>query len=106
MQTPFAATCREWRYAEMINTSADYFQQKVGYCSDSNGYWRFRRLEDVLRERRDECLQVLTHGEWWQEDVMSPKQRFERCVQDWAGKAQAWYDDVLRDAGRENVDWD
>jgi hypothetical protein len=45
----------------------DYFRQEVGYCSDSNGYWRVRRLEDVLREAKDERLQVLTHAEWWPE---------------------------------------
>jgi hypothetical protein len=106
MTTPFADTCRDWQYAGMINASADYFRQEVGYCSDSNGYWRVRRLEDVLREAKDERLQVLTHAEWWQEQVLSPRERFDRCIEGRAQKAKDWYEGVLRAAGRENPDWD
>ena len=32
----------------MINTYAKYFKENVEYCSDSNGYWRYKRLEDFL----------------------------------------------------------
>jgi hypothetical protein len=41
----------------------------------------------------------------WQDEVMSPKQRVERCIEGRAMKTRRWYDDVLRRAGRENVDW-
>ena len=46
ISTPFTESCRGERYAGLINANAEYFKNEVGYCSDSNGYWRFRRLEE------------------------------------------------------------
>ena len=92
-------------YAGLVNTYSAYFKSAVGYCSDSNGYWRHRRLEDVLREKRDARLQVLTHPEYWQETVMSPRERVERCISGRAEKTRQWYRDILRRSGREDVDW-
>lgn len=104
---PTASTMgfREWQYAGLINTCAEFFHMQVGYCSDSNGYWRVRRLADVLRDARDERLQVLTHPEWWQPAAMSPRQRVHRCIDGRADNAKRWYDQMLKDAQRENVDW-
>ncbi|MBT5716894.1 MAG: hypothetical protein HOI70_08280, partial [Opitutae bacterium] len=56
------------------------------YVSDSNGYWRYRRLWDVLQKSQDSCLQVLTHPVWWQEKPMPPRQRIFRSVY---GRAKA-----------------
>ena len=92
-------------YAGLVNAYSAYFKSSVGYCSDSNGYWRHRRLEDVLRERRDAKLQVLTHPEYWQDTVMSPRERVERCIRGRADKTREWYRDILQKTGRENVDW-
>ncbi len=93
------------RYAGMVNAYSAGFRQDVGYCSDSNGYWRHRRLEDVLRERKDSCLQVLTHPVWWTESVMSPKERIYRCIGRDRGLRRQ-YDEVLKSGGRENIDWE
>jgi hypothetical protein len=93
----------EWSYAGMVNTYARYFREEVGYCSDSNGYWRFRRLEDVLDDGTDQRLQVLTHPEWWQERPMPPRERVQRCIDGRARRTGEAYDAVLRGAGRENV---
>ncbi len=96
---------RAEEYAGLTNTYSAYFRNEVGYCSDSNGYWRYRRLEDVLRSSADARLQVLTHPEYWQDDVMSPRERVERCVQGRSDKVRQWYRDVLRESRREDVDW-
>jgi hypothetical protein len=104
--TAFTLGFKKWQYAGMINTYADYFQKEAGYCSDSNGYWRHRRLGSVLKEAKDAQLQVLTHPEWWQEAVMSPKQRIRRAIDGRAAKSKRWYDRLLAEAGRENVDWE
>lgn len=104
--TSFAADCREWQYAGLINTFSDYFRTDVGFCSDSNGYWRYRRLEDILKENKEKRLQVLTHPELWQKTIMSPKQRVYRCIDGRAEKTRKWYDNILQEYGRENVDWD
>ena len=92
-------------YAGLANTYSAYFKSSVGYCSDSNGYWRHRRLEDVLREGGDARLQVLTHPEYWQDTVMSPRERVERCIRGRADKTREWYRTILQRTGREDVDW-
>ena len=92
-------------YAGLVNTYSTWFRSGVGYCSDSNGYWRHRRLEDVLRAASDTRLQVLTHPEYWQDAIMSPRERVERCIRGRADKTREWYRDILGRNGREDVDW-
>jgi hypothetical protein len=92
------------KYAGLLNTSSDYFRTDVEYCSDSNGYWRHRRLEDVLKEDDHDRIQVLTHPEWWQESVMSPKERIWRSIEGRAASTKQWYEDMLILFGRDNVD--
>lgn len=103
--TPFAIRCDKPTYAGMINAHSKYLREKVGYCSDSNGYWRFKRLEDVLSEAAETNLQVLTHPELWQDTVMSPKERVWRCIDGRADKTKEWYSNILKEHGRENIDW-
>lgn len=94
------------RYAGLINTYAEYFQKNMTYCSDSNGYWRFRRLEDLLREAQAERLQILIHPEMWQDTLMSPKERIYRCIDGRAARAKRFYDQILMEGQRENIDWE
>lgn len=91
------------RYAGMINTYSRYFREEFGYCSDSNGYWRFDRLEDVLVSGKHKKLQVLTHPAWWQDEVLSPQQRIWRCIDGRSQKTKANYDAILSLMGRENI---
>jgi hypothetical protein len=103
--TPLTMNCKAGEYAGLINTYAEYFQTHVGYCSDSNGYWRHRRLEDVLHEARDPRLQVLTHGGCWTRRVTSPRERVMRCIGGRAAKVLAQYEATVREFGREIPDW-
>ncbi len=68
------------RMAGMVSTYARSIREEYEYVSDSNGYWRHRRLPEVLEEAGHERLHVLTHPEWWQREAMSPRQRLERAV--------------------------
>lgn len=104
--TPFAVMCNKPTYAGLINAHSRFLRDRVGYCSDSNGYWRFRRLEDVLGAASDKRLQVLTHPELWTDTVMSPKERVWRCIEGRAEKTKHWYDQILKEHGRENIDWE
>ena len=93
-----------WRaesYAGMINVYSDSFRA-IGYVSDSNGYWRYRPLVDVLNDRPHR-LQVLTHPAWWQDEMMPPRARVERCVRGRADTTLFDYDRSLERAGRRNV---
>lgn len=92
-------------YQGMVNAYNFIFRKDVHYVSDSNGYWRFQRLEDVLTIQRPSRLQVLTHPEWWQQTLMSPFERVKRSIKGRAGKTLAHYEGTLKKFGRENIDW-
>ncbi|MCC7159425.1 MAG: hypothetical protein IT281_07805 [Ignavibacteria bacterium] len=94
----------EGSYAGMVNVYSRYFREDVSYCSDSNGYWRYERLEDMLLSGKHVKLQVLTHPTWWQETIMSPRERIRRCIKGRAENALKKYDDFLSSQGRENID--
>jgi hypothetical protein len=99
----FTMSCEEWKYGGMINTYAKYFKSEVGYCSDSNGIWRFSRLMDVLIKADHPKLHILTHPEWWQEEPMAPRQKIQRCIDERAAKNLKYYDDLLSEMNRPNI---
>lgn len=104
--TPEILKYGDFQYSGLINTYAEYFRKEIYYCSDSNGYWRFQRLEDILRKADADRLQILIHPEMWQETVMSPKERIYRCIEGRAEKAKSVYEKILRESNRENLDWE
>jgi len=73
------------------------------HCSDSNGYWRFKRLEDVLMDRSIDKLQVLTHPVWWQDEVSSPRARVHRSIDQRASNLKDRYHDRLAKFDRLNI---
>jgi hypothetical protein len=90
--------------AGMVNTYSSYIRRKYAYCSDSNGYWRFKRLEDVLSKAEDDKLQILTHPCWWSPDSpSSPRDRVSRCINGRAENQHKRYDNFLSELGRKNV---
>ena len=78
-------------------------QKKYFYCSDSNGYWKYNRLIDVLKKFNYSKLQVLTHPEIWQKRKMAPRKRYERCANMRAIKTMQRYDKELFDDKRINI---
>lgn len=94
--------CGQDTYGGLINCYSDYFKNEVGYCSDSNGYWRHDRIIDVVARDPQGPLQILTHPGWWQERPMFPRARIMRCVQGRARSVMADYDDALVRDGRAN----
>ena len=94
--------CEAETYGGLLNCYSRRFKTEVPYCSDSNGYWRFRRLRDVLTEATDPCLQVLTHPGWWQEVAMPPRQRIFRSIFGRAASTLRTYDLELGRHGRLN----
>jgi len=90
------------QYGGLVNCYSQRFKTEVPYCSDSNGYWRFRRLHDVLTDATDHCLQVLTHPEWWQSKPMPPRQRIFRSTYGRAQATMSDYDESLAKKSRVN----
>jgi len=101
--TEFLLSCEDETYGKRINTYSNFFKNNVGYCSDSNGYWRFRSLGDVLEKADDRCLQVLTHPGWWQEESMLPRERIIRSINGRAEAVLRHYDNLLQIHGRPNI---
>lgn len=98
----FLLSCDKESYGGLVNCYSKRFKSEVPYCSDSNGYWRFRRLHDVLSDATDPCLQVLTHPGWWQESPMPPRKRIFRSVYGRAESVMRYYDGALKNFERVN----
>lgn len=94
---------REDFYQGMVNTYSEYIRNNYAYCSDSNGYWRFKRLSDVLMQYECDNLQILTHPEWWTPNVLLPRERMTRCIDGRSRKQHIFYDKTLADLRRNNV---
>lgn len=100
---PVHLACDADTYGGLVNCYSRKFMTEVAYCSDSNGYWRFRRLQDVLSEATDPCLQVLTHPGWWLDKPMPARQRIFRAAYGRARATMSLYDRTLAAHGRENL---
>lgn len=87
----------------MVNAYGSHIREHFRYCSDSNGYWRFQRLKDLLETAADSKLHVLTHPEWWQSSAMSPRERILRAIEGRAFQTREWYEKTLIEMGRQNV---
>ena len=100
--TDFLLSCERESYGGLINCYSKSLKSEFSYCSDSNGYWRFRRLNDVLAKGQDRCLQVLTHPGWWQDESMPSRRRIFRSVYGRARETLRLYDEALVNHGRLN----
>lgn len=90
--------------AGMINVYHERIRKNFRYCSDSNGYWRFERLQDVIQNgKEDERLHILTHPAMWQKEVMPPRARVQRCVDGRARNVMSNYDKFLEINSRDNI---
>lgn len=99
----FLLSCQKETYGGLINCYAKSFRDKVSYCSDSNGYWRFHRLQDFLVAKDKKHIQVLTHPGWWQETPMIARDRILRAAEGRAKALMQSYDALLSDHGRKNI---
>lgn len=100
----FILNCENFRYGGLINAYSSYFKTKYNYCSDSNGYWRFEKLDKVLNDSSIKHLHVLVHDGMWSEEVLSPRKRIIKCIMDNAGRMIASRDKGLLSKGILNVD--
>lgn len=95
-------TLRQDYYAGMVNAYSQTIFDNCKYCSDSNGYWRYDRLEDVI-ETGHAKLHILTHPAWWTPSAMMPYERIKRCVDGRREMVMEAYHDMLERCGRVNA---
>ena len=89
--------------AGMVNAYGTRIRDGYSYVSDSNGYWRFRRLPEVIEEGAVKRMHVLTHPVWWQREAMSPRKRLLRAIDGRAASTLRHYDEVVANDGRRTV---
>lgn len=104
--TSFTLSCDKDFYAGMINVYGKNIRKKVGYCTDSTGYWRYEILENRLKEEKDQLLQVLIHDGMWQDEVLPPRRRIYKVLDDHSAYLKQTYDDILKKHGAKNIDWE
>lgn len=86
----------------LINGYSARLKSDYVYASDSNGYWRYEPMPNVVRGGH-ERLYLLTHPEWWTPVAMSPAERIDRAIMGRARANQVYYDEFLEKAGRKNI---
>lgn len=91
------------RVGGLFNAYAKEISDKCDYASDSNGYWRFRSIEEALLHPKKRNIQVLTHPEWWTADALSPRERVSRCIDGRANFIHQRYDKMIENHGRKNI---
>jgi hypothetical protein len=72
------------------------------YASDSNGYWRFKPMSEVIAAGHPR-LHLLTHPAWWTPEPMAPSARIDRAILGRARAIRQSYDAVLRTGNRKNL---
>lgn len=85
----------------LVNAYSARLRDDYAYCSDSNGYWRFRRMADVIAARHPR-LHLLTHPEWWTPVAMAPTARLDRAILGRAQAARAYHDGLVARSGRKD----
>ena len=87
----------------LINASSSELLKKFKYCSDSNGFWRFDVLDNLLLDDNIRRLYVLTHPVWWQEKEMSPRDKILRSISGRSTNCIQSYDKLLKVNNRKNI---
>ncbi len=93
----------EQKLAGLWNAYSAEIKENYQYISDSNGYWRYKRLCSLLADPNVERLHVLTHPEWWTPEASAPRTRIERAAMGRYHRCMERYDDFLQSHGRKNV---
>lgn len=91
----------DYKINGLVNTYSKKIQEQFQYCSDSNGYWRFKSIGEVLVEE-PKNIQFLSHPAWWCEKVLPPRQRIEAYLDAQKAVILKDYDETLEASGRTN----
>lgn len=95
---------KDEKIAGMINTYNPCLINDFKYISDSNGYWRFQSPEEIINSSDDYLkLHILIHPAWWTEEVISPYEKIQRCVNGRGENVLNDYNSLLEKCGRKNI---
>lgn len=94
---------KKHEYAGLRNCSL--WNDNYVYCSDSNGYWRHKRLFDLLDAGKYPKLHLLLHPCWWSNGIRSPKERIKNLIEYRADNIFQCYCNLIEKNGRKCIDW-
>lgn len=86
----------------LCNAYCGRLRRDYVYCSDSNGYWRFKPMSEVIAMGHPR-LHLLTHPDWWTPEPMAPSDRVDRALIGRARKVRSDYERLLEMGGRKNL---
>lgn len=86
----------------LVNAYGAALKRDYAYCSDSNGYWRFQPMADVIAAGHHR-LHLLTHPAWWVPEPLPPSERIDRAIMGRARAVRRDYDALLARGGRRNI---
>lgn len=102
--TPFIFNCKEYRYAGLINVYSDFFKEHYQYRADSTGFWRYENFFEEIQNTDVKHFQFLCHDAMWSHDVLSPRKRVFKSIQDNADRVKKFYDSDMIKFGAQNID--
>ncbi len=88
--------------AGMVNTYGSIFR-KIDYISDSNGFWRYRHINEIIYDEKVKIIQVLIYPEWWVKYPASPRKRVSNILKYRSKRIMKDYDNFLKLIKRENI---
>lgn len=102
--TPFTMACQNEHYGGLINVYNSFLQENVKYSSDSNGYWRYDILLDLINpEFSHKRLHLLTHPIWWGKEIKAPNPKIVSYLREEAEKKISHYNNHLEAFGMKNI---
>ena len=102
----FILSFNKEKYANLVNVYSKKIMSEFGYCTDSTGYWRYERLEDRIKSGNDDKLHILIHDGMWQNEILPPRQRVFKVIDERAAYLKKLYDETLKRFGAKNIDWE
>jgi hypothetical protein len=87
----------------MLNTYSSVIFDHFKYISDSNGHWRFDKMDDFLVNNKQKNIQFLSHPGWWLNKDLKPRKKIEYHINLRHGTILNNYDKILEASNRENI---
>ena len=90
-------------YYDMTNVYYKFLDNSIKYCSDSNGYWRYENITDIIDPILYTNLHLLIHPFWWSNPDISPRNKVKYLLTTQKTRILEYYDSILEKENRINI---
>ena len=74
------------------------------YCADSTGFWRYEILEGRIKDAQDKVIQILIYDAIWQTEILPPRRRVYKVIDDLAKFMRINYNETIIKFGVKKID--